>query len=115
MGSSKGEEKEFGREMEDREEAKDGDRSPDRPGPVGENCGGVAVVLIGGDCESFNRESRLLGGTGGAGLLVDVLGDINDGVRGGAGAMSFGGTGLVRSTGSEKENGGDSWNWSNRS
>jgi hypothetical protein len=111
MGSSKGEDKELDREIEDWEEPKDGDRSTDRLGPAGESCGeGVAeyLGLIGGECGSLNSESRLFGGTGGGCFLVDVLGDVNDGVRDGAGAVSFGGTGLVRWSGSERGIGGGS-------
>jgi hypothetical protein len=115
IGSSKGEDNE---ETEDREEPKVGDGSTDRLGPEGERCGEVVVQdlrLTGGDCESFDNEPCHFGGTGGACFLVDVLGDVNDGVRDGAGAMTFGGTGLVRWTGSEIGIGGGSWNWSNRS
>jgi len=114
MGSSKGEDKELDRKMEDQEEPKDGDRSTGRLGPEGESCGEVVaeyLELIGGGCGSFNSESRLFGGTGGACLLVDVLGNVNDGVR----AVSFGGIGLVCWSGSEIGIGGGSWNWSNKS
>ncbi len=63
--------------------------------------------LIGGECRSFDSNSRFFGGTGGGCLLVNV-GDVNDGVRDGAGVISFGGTGLVRWSGSERGIGGGS-------